>query len=219
MKKILTTILIVFFSFGAISTSVSAAETKISAPSNVKVKSKTDTTVKLSWSKTNNATKYIIYFSEYKTKGYKKYGTTTKTTATVKNLESGSKYYFRIKASAKINGKTVTSNYSKLVTVTTAFDEKTKGSSKIKIISSPGTVKNNDFATLKIKGQPNTIYNCQVRYSSKFSEAEGLGDAKSDRNGYVTWTWKVGTRTKAGDHPIKIRGGGEEITTSFITEK
>lgn len=80
-------------------------------------------------------------------------------------------------------------------------------------------VQNNNIATLKIKGKPNTEYHIEVYYSSGSSNAEGLENKTSDKNGYVTWQWKVGAKTKEGSHRILIFGGGEKLETSFYTYK
>ena len=43
-----------------------------------------------------------------------------------------------------------------------------------------------------------------VQYSSGWSIAELLGKRKSDKDGFVVWTWKVGGKTKPGWHEIRI---------------
>lgn len=89
--------------------------------------------------------------------------------------------------------------------------------SKIELISVTSPVARNEMATLTIKGKPNTEYRMAVEYSSGWSTANGLGDKLSDADGYVTWTWKVGGRTKAGEHPIKITCDDAILETSFVT--
>lgn len=70
-------------------------------------------------------------------------------------------------------------------------------------------------ATIAIVGKPNTKYSITVRYNSGNSTASGLYDKTSDGQGYVSWTWKVGTRTSPGTYKIRISGGGESFTTTF----
>lgn len=94
--------------------SVATAQTskKLAAPK-VSIKSTDESSVKLSWNAIDGANKYQIYYSAKKDGTYKKYTTTAKTTATVKDLKAGTTYYFKVRAIAEINGETVKSDYSK----------------------------------------------------------------------------------------------------------
>lgn len=76
-------------------------------------------------------------------------------------------------------------------------------------------IKINAKATVRIKGKPDTEYKISVFYSSAASTAKGLEAKISDGDGMVSWTWKVGARTKEGDFKIVISGGGETFTTYF----
>lgn len=76
-------------------------------------------------------------------------------------------------------------------------------------------IKINAKATVRIKGKPDTEYKISVFYSSAASTAKGLEAKISDSDGMVSWTWKVGARTKEGDFKIVISGGGETFTTYF----
>lgn len=76
-------------------------------------------------------------------------------------------------------------------------------------------IKINAKATVRIKGKPNTEYKISVFYSSAASTAKGLEAKISDGAGMVSWTWKVGARTKEGEYRIVISGGGETFTTYF----
>lgn len=72
--------------------------------------------VQLKWKKVENASGYEIHMSQKKTKGYKKIGTIKKAktvTFTKKKLKKGKKYYFKVKAYATVNGKTVYGEFSK----------------------------------------------------------------------------------------------------------
>ena len=75
----------------------------------------------------------------------------------------------------------------------------------------------NEIATIKIKGAPNTMYSIKVYYSTSASTASGLENKTSDSSGNVEWSWKIGGKTKAGDHKIKISGGGDKFETSIVT--
>ena len=59
-------------------------------------------TVTLTWSKAARATKYQVYRSTSKSKGYKKVGTVTGTTYKSTGLKLGTTYYFKVRA---LNGK------------------------------------------------------------------------------------------------------------------
>ena len=86
-------------------------------------------------------------------------------------------------------------------------------STKLTLVSGPGTCNPGQYATVKIKGKANTSYTCTVTYKSGESKAAGLGTQSTDSNGYASWTWKVGTRTTAGSWPVDIYGNGESIET------
>ena len=70
-------------------------------------------------------------------------------------------------------------------------------------------------ATLTIKGKPNTEYRISVYYSSGASKADGLENKTTDSNGFLSWTWKVGAKTKSGTYRIVISGDNEKLTTYF----
>jgi cytoskeletal protein RodZ len=96
---------------------------------------------------------------------------------------------------------------------------KAAASSKLTLVDAPGTVTNGSNASLTIKGKPNTQYSIAVYYSAGKSSAQGLESKASGSDGSVSWTWKVGAKTKAGTHRIVISGGGDQIETSITTEK
>ena len=73
-------------------------------------------------------------------------------------------------------------------------------------------------ATISIHGAPNTEYSIAVYYSSGKSKAEGLHAKTSDASGNVSWTWKVGTKTKPGTYKVIIVGGNQTIETSITVQ-
>ncbi|WP_332238925.1 DUF4236 domain-containing protein [Sporolactobacillus sp. KGMB 08714] len=75
---------------------------------------------------------------------------------------------------------------------------------------SPGQI-----ASVSAKGSPNAPASIQVIYSSGPSTAAGLVSKTTDGSGNVSWTWKVGTRTKPGDYPVNITIGGKTITQTL----
>ena len=62
----------------------------------LKVSKKTHNAVKLSWTKADGATKYKIYRSTNKSKGFKLVKTVSGTTYTNKNLNTGTTYYYKL---------------------------------------------------------------------------------------------------------------------------
>lgn len=88
----------------------------------------------------------------------------------------------------------------------------------IVLLSITETVPRGKTATLSIRGIPYKTYRIEVYYSTTVSSAKGLEPKAADANGTVTWSWKVGTRTKSGSHRIVIRGeNGETLNLSFTT--
>ena len=90
---------------------------------------------------------------------------------------------------------------------------------EITITKQPGTVSAGSNASISIQGSPNTSYSITVVYSSGTSTAAGLEPKTSNASGNVSWTWKVGAKTKAGSYSITISGGGTIKTTSFTVTR
>ncbi len=86
-------------------------------------------TVKLSWKKASGATAYQIYC--YKNGKWQRIGTSELNSFTVRKLESDTSYKFKIRAIAKLNGKTLYGTYSQSITVRTSLS----GSDKVYITS------------------------------------------------------------------------------------
>lgn len=86
---------------------------------------------------------------------------------------------------------------------------------KLAVTSAPGTVSKGSSASISIKGKPNTQYSISVHYSSGVSKANGLEAKTSDANGSVTWSWKIGAKTKSGTYDIVISDGTDEIGSSI----
>ena len=88
---------------------------------------------------------------------------------------------------------------------------------KITVTYLTENVKKGGRATLSVAGTPGMTYSITVYYSSSVSAAKGLEPKSADSNGNVSWSWRVGSRTKPGKHKIVISGGGESITLYFTT--
>ncbi len=94
------------------------------APAAVKtleVSSVTYDSVKLTWTKSENATGYDVYRSTQESSGYSKVNKTpvTSTSFTNKSLKTGTKYYYRVKALRTEGTETAESGYSKYVSAQT----------------------------------------------------------------------------------------------------
>ena len=88
--------------------------------------------------------------------------------------------------------------------------------SGIELIDLTEYVKGGEMARIEVKGEPHTMYAITVRYSSGLSEADGLSPKTSNAEGKTVWTWKVGSRTRAGSWPITIQGpGGQHLQVHF----
>ena len=118
-------------------------------------------------------------------------------------------------ATTEATSETVAADIGKATSSETASPETTASESAGTVESREPTGISLDYLTTPIKGKPDTEYKISVFYSSAASTAKGLEAKISDGGGMVSWTWKVGARTKEGDFKIVISGGGETFTTYF----
>lgn len=72
---------------------------------------------KLTWNAVEDAEKYEVYRSVSKNSGYKKLASTTKTSLTNIKLDTGTVYYYKVRAYANINDSDVYSQYSSVKSV------------------------------------------------------------------------------------------------------
>lgn len=86
---------------------------------------------------------------------------------------------------------------------------------KFEVITEPGSIYRGNTATVTICGEPNTTYQITVYVKSGASEADGLESKTSDAAGYVSWSWKVGSRSSGGTYRIVISGCGESRTLEY----
>ena len=108
-----------------ISNKADAAKVTVGQVKNLKVKSITETSGKLYWSKVSKAKGYIIYeYDRSKKKYSKKIATTSKTSYTVKKLKVGTNHLYKVVAYRKSGKKTY----------------KGKMSSKVRLVTKPKKV-------------------------------------------------------------------------------
>lgn len=88
----------------------------VSTPSTLKVSTRNNTSLKLSWSKVSGASGYQLQQLSGDT--YKTKATTSSTSATVSNLLAGKNYKFRVRAYKTVNGKKYYSSWKYLLTCT-----------------------------------------------------------------------------------------------------
>ncbi|MGN0664936.1 MAG: fibronectin type III domain-containing protein [Huintestinicola sp.] len=103
----------------------SAKKAELPAPENISAKVTTNSVV-LTWDKVEGADAYRVYMYNAETKKYTKYKTVAGTKCTVKELESGTSYRFKVATLTKSGKKYVLNGISSKVTA------KTKAASKKK---------------------------------------------------------------------------------------
>lgn len=95
-----------------------------------------------------------------------------------------------------------------------------KKNGTLTVVSFTDTVEKGSSATLTVKGAPETEFSIKVKYSSGYSSAAGLESRFSDKNGLVSWTWKVASQTKAGVYSVTVSDGDGKYEFPFtVTEK
>ncbi len=99
--------------FTSIKTATAPDSTKISSIASSKAKQ-----VAVKWKKVKGATQYEVYRSTKSKSGYKKIGTTKKTSYTDKKATGGKKYYYKIRVCKKIDKKNYYSSYSAVKSIT-----------------------------------------------------------------------------------------------------
>lgn len=190
------------------------------APETVKkfsASSQKTTSLKLSWSKSKGADGYRVYIYDDVKKKWKKLITTSSLKYTVKNLEPGSMYEFKIKAYRKIDGKTVWGNFSDSI----AVDTKLSAVSRFKASQSESTI---TLKWKKVKGAHGyKIY----KYNSKTKKYEKIKTVKSGSSiSYkisknlkpgTTYKFRITAYTKIG--PKTILSNTTDLTTATEPKK
>lgn len=100
--------------FGEYTTSLKTTTTPKKV-TNLKIKSKSKNSIKLSWKKSNGSTGYKVYVYNAKTKKYEYYGKTSKTSITIKKLKSGKSYKIKVRPYKIVEGKQYLGDYSNIL--------------------------------------------------------------------------------------------------------
>ncbi|QQE81616.1 hypothetical protein GI364_24805 (plasmid) [Alicyclobacillus sp. SO9] len=88
-------------------------------------------------------------------------------------------------------------------------------SSALAITSSNLFVSPGQYASVTVKTKPGAQGQIEVDYKSGPSKSSSLNPKAANGSGYITWEWKVGTRTSSGNWTVKISAGGKTIQTTL----
>jgi hypothetical protein len=93
---------------------------------------------------------------------------------------------------------------------------------ELTIVSVTSPVSAGSSATVKAKTAPGAYCSIEVEYKTGSSTAKGLEPKKADAAGNVSWTWKVGSKTTAGEWPIRVTASldGQSVLmgTTFVVK-
>jgi hypothetical protein len=73
------------------------------------------------------------------------------------------------------------------------------------VVSLTAPVRPFSAATLQIQTSPDAICTMTVLSKSGPSRAEGLIPQTADRNGWITWRWRVDSDATSGQWPIVVK--------------
>lgn len=103
--------------------------------------------------------------------------------------------------------------------IVSEIKESAENEASIELIEFTKSVNQGKDATLTLKGLPNTFYEINVHYASGLSKANSLVEKQSDSSGIVSWSWKIGYKTKPGVYLINILSDGKIVFTENIEIK
>ncbi|MDD6603815.1 MAG: fibronectin type III domain-containing protein [Eubacteriales bacterium] len=164
----------------------------VGTPSTLKVSTRNNTSLKLSWSKVSGASGYQLQQLSGDT--YKTKATTSSTSATVSNLLAGKNYKFRVRAYKTVNGKKYYSSWKYLLTCT---KPKTVTLSGLSRYSSGHKIK----ATWKKVSGYASGYQIYWSRNSSFSNVV----AKTTVSGQSTTSYTGKNFTKGRRYYVKVR--------------
>jgi hypothetical protein len=86
----------------------------------------------------------------------------------------------------------------------------------IEFTNAKASYRRGESVTLTVRGAPDTVYTLKIRYKSGYSTAKGLGEARSDAAGLVSWTFKISSNADTSFEPwLEVTGGGATATAGF----
>ncbi|MBQ8503559.1 MAG: fibronectin type III domain-containing protein [Clostridia bacterium] len=130
--------------YGAYS-SVLKSATKPDQVENVRLSSKTKTSVTLKWAKEKRATGYQVYMYNAETGKFVRKATVTGLTATVRGLKAGTSYRFKVRAYFKVDSKNYYGEFSDVISV------KTKGTTASVSKASTSVIGNTKAGNIALK--------------------------------------------------------------------
>ena len=169
--------------------------------------------VRIRWNGMSGIYGYKVFYKN-SSGGWTSMGTVTGASYLDTKVRSGSSYTYTVRG-VDANGIFVTSYLSSGKTIKFAGSNQSSSGS---FASYPAAVNRGEYATVKYRGAANTKYTITVYYSSGASTADGLGTKTSDSSGNVSWTWKVGNKTKPGTYRIQVTGSGKTQTVNFTVK-
>jgi len=117
--------------------------------------------------------------------------------------------------SAAAETKPPTEKHDVVPTETVPAFEETE-SAEIEFINLKAEYSLGETVTITIRGMPNTLYTLRLRLKSGYSTSKGLGEAKSDGSGFVSWTFRISPNADPTFEPwFEVEGGGKTVKKSF----
>ena len=89
--------------------------------------------------------------------------------------------------------------------------EQKEAKDELEVLYFKNEVNVGNYCQIIIKGKPNEKYYIKVIYASGESKSKNLNLKTADKNGIVSWKWKIGAKTKPGTYKVKIYQGTELI--------
>jgi len=95
----------------------------------------------------------------------------------------------------------------------TISDQGTGGGYNLKLVLITSPVQPGGYAVVEVKGMIGKEYTLSVTYDLSLVDTDGLGTKTADKDGKVSWEWKVKTDAPLGKWKVLISGDGKSITT------
>ncbi len=110
-------------------------------------------------------------------------------------------------------------NSSAAVIDLTDTAEITFAASGIKLIDYKPIVNAGEYTSITIQSEAFAEHRIEVQYASGISRSKELINKASDRNGFVTWKWQVGTKCHSGTYPVRIYRSSELVLETKLNIK
>lgn len=94
----------------------------------------------------------------------------------------------------------------------TISDQGNGGSYNLKVVVITSPVQPGGYAFVEVKGAIGKQYTLLVFYDLTLKDTDGLGTKTADKDGKVSWEWRVKTNAPLGKWKVLISGDGKWIT-------